>query len=277
MAATFTITDDVRDVLSRSTITADRVVLPPGQLDRKLYERVNKALEGAGGKWNRSAKAHVFTRDPREALGMVAAQGVVTNVKQALQSFYTPDDLAEKLVLTAGLRNTTISDVAASVPLVLEPSIGAGAIALAAIRATLGRMFIDGYDIDKVAIGQARSALEAEFQKRCASGRWSVVEQDFLTVTPPSEPRYDYVLMNPPFTKGQDMAHVLHAWKFLKPGGTLAAITSPGWKHRVQKSAVAFREFIERHKEHVEDLPEGAFKASGTGIATVLVVLSKPE
>ena len=45
---TFKISDAVRDVLARSVITATSVRLPPGQLNRKLYEQVNKTLEGAG-------------------------------------------------------------------------------------------------------------------------------------------------------------------------------------------------------------------------------------
>ena len=44
---TFKISDEVRDVLARSTITATTVTLPPGQLERKLYEAVNKALAAA--------------------------------------------------------------------------------------------------------------------------------------------------------------------------------------------------------------------------------------
>ncbi len=31
-----------------------------GQLDRKLYERTNKVLDAAGGRWNRKTKGHLF-------------------------------------------------------------------------------------------------------------------------------------------------------------------------------------------------------------------------
>jgi hypothetical protein len=61
--STFKISDEVRDVLARSTITATSVKLPDGQLERKLYEAVNKALEGAGGRWDRKSKTHLFDRD----------------------------------------------------------------------------------------------------------------------------------------------------------------------------------------------------------------------
>jgi hypothetical protein len=43
-------------VLARCETNDNTLYLPFGQLDRKLYVAVNKALEAIGGKWNRSAK-----------------------------------------------------------------------------------------------------------------------------------------------------------------------------------------------------------------------------
>jgi hypothetical protein len=43
----FKVSDEVREVLARSTITPTSVKLPDGQLERKLYESVNKVLAGA--------------------------------------------------------------------------------------------------------------------------------------------------------------------------------------------------------------------------------------
>jgi N12 class adenine-specific DNA methylase len=62
-------TDAVRDVLEQGWVMTDRVFLPD-DLDRKLYQQVNKALESAGGVWNRKAKAHLFSGDPRPFLGV---------------------------------------------------------------------------------------------------------------------------------------------------------------------------------------------------------------
>ncbi len=50
--------DDVLAVLSRAETNGNALVLI-GQLDRLMYERTNKVLEAAGGKWNRKAKAHM--------------------------------------------------------------------------------------------------------------------------------------------------------------------------------------------------------------------------
>jgi len=65
---TVKIDDDVREVLLRCTMTATSVTLPPGQLERALYTRVDKVLKAAGGAWNRKAGAHMFTVDPRQVL-----------------------------------------------------------------------------------------------------------------------------------------------------------------------------------------------------------------
>jgi hypothetical protein len=62
-------TPEVRAILARSTIEDDALTLPEA-LNRKLYERVNKALESAGGRWDRASGTHLFASDPRAALGL---------------------------------------------------------------------------------------------------------------------------------------------------------------------------------------------------------------
>lgn len=252
--ATFKISDDVRDVLARSTITATTVALPDGQLERKLYEQVNKALEGAGGKWNRGKRVHVFERDPREALGLAVTTGEAVNGRTARQAFYTPRALAERVAkhanLTPGMR-------------VLEPSIGEGALVAAAV-AECPRLSVTGYDTDEVVI------------IKVATAEWragvKLVCTDFLTVAP--EPTYDAVLMNPPFTGGADMAHVTHAWKFIKPGGRLVAITALSWRYARTKAAIAFRALLDATPHEVEDIEAGTFEH--TAIPTLLLVMRKP-
>ena len=66
------LTPEVKAVLQRAVITDNSLVLPD-QLDRKLYEKVNKAIESAGGVWSRKDKAHLFAGDPRSYLGLSPA------------------------------------------------------------------------------------------------------------------------------------------------------------------------------------------------------------
>ena len=97
------------------------------------------------------------------------------------------------------------------------------------------------------------------------------VTADFLTVEP--EPVYDRVVMNPPFIKQSDIKHVLHAHKFLKSDGLLVAVMSAGVEFRTDARTTAFKNFLEERGGHIEQLPENSFKASGTGVRTVIAVI----
>jgi len=103
---------------------------------------------------------------------------------------------------------------------------------------------------------------------------------DFLELRP-GQFLYDLVLMNPPFENRQDAAHVMHAYNFLKPGGRLVAVMSPGPFSDSRKAGQAFRGWFEnlamRGLTYSEDLPAGSFKASGTGVSTLLITIDKPE
>jgi hypothetical protein len=89
------------------------------QLDRKTYVSVNEALEAAGGKWDRKAKAHIFPMSAKEAIDDLIDNGGWTDAKKELQFFETPPELAARVIdearIIPGMR-------------VLEPSAGAGAL-----------------------------------------------------------------------------------------------------------------------------------------------------
>lgn len=55
-----TMEDEAWEVLRDSTIDFHLLFLPPVQIDRQLYRVVNKLIEKAGGKWDRTLRAHVF-------------------------------------------------------------------------------------------------------------------------------------------------------------------------------------------------------------------------
>jgi SAM-dependent methyltransferase len=282
---TFKISDEVRDVLARSTVTATSVTLPPGQLDRKLYEAVNKALVGAGGKWDRKAGAHVFVRDPREVLGLAVETGKAVNVKTTLQAFYTPESLAERVVRAVGIAEDervvqARAGRAFGRPLALEPSVGDGALAVALIKAAGGHVFLTSCDIDPVATAAAKPRIVAAYReaKQSAELAASVATQvhthDFLKTSLKDSVAFDYVVMNPPFKGGADIKHVSHAYNLLAPGGTLVAIMWPAWQTATTKAAVAFRELVaSAASSDVEDIEAGTFK--DTPVRTVMLTLRK--
>ena len=242
----------VLEVLDRAETDGPRLVLV-GALDRKLYLDTAKVLEAAGGKWNRRERAHLFNGNAADAIEQVILTGEATSAKQQFGYFPTPTPIVEQLIdlarIEPGMR-------------VLEPSAGRGAIALAAARA--------GAVVDCVEIQpEHANALTAHREPNV-----TVLVEDFLTTQP--QPAYDRVVMNPPFAKGADIAHVKHAWNALKPGGRLVAVMSAGVTFRQTQSAVAFRSRLEALGGELLPLPEGAFKESGTGVNTVIAVLPRP-
>lgn len=244
-----TATPEILDVIARSEITEDGLTLT-GELDRKQYEDVNRFLATAGAKWNKSKKRHVFqTQASREKLLELLETGKLLDEKTHFQAFYTPSDIAQELVDLAGIESGMSC---------LEPSAGAGAIALAAKEA--------GAAVECV-------EMNAEAITSLASLGFAPVAADFLTLDP--TPAYDRVLMNPPFSKDQDIAHVRHAFEFLKPAGKLYAIMSPGFTNGSSTARVAFKSFVEQHGRIIKEMDAGAFKESGTMVRTIIVELEK--
>lgn len=241
------ISEDVLKVLDAATLEGAKVFLT-GALDRKLYTETNKVLEAAGGKWNRSAKAHVFDGDAADALERIILTGEYSRTKQDFGQFDTPHVLAENVV--------DLADVQAGMS-VLEPSAGVGRIAAAARQVG---SFVTCWEIDE------------KRAEKLADVAHSLNVGDFLAAEPVSA--YDRVVMNPPFAKQDDIRHVLHALRFLKPGGRLVAIMSAGVMFRENKLSSEFRDLVEQSSGSIERLPEGAFKASGTSVNTCIVTIN---
>lgn len=250
------VSNDVLAVLDRATCEGNALsLLSVGTLDRKLYADTDKALQAAGGKWNRKAKAHLFEGDAAAAIEPIILTGEIVSVKQELQQFYTPADLAARVIALADIQPGMR---------VLEPSAGRGALALPAVQAGAR---VDAYDIDRGNLDFLMDALPAT----------SGTGFDFLRADPEVDGGYDRVVMNPPFTRDQDVKHVLHALRFVKPGGRLVAIMSAGITFRTTGLAPGFRARVAGMSGTIELLPEGSFKASGTGVNTCLVVIDVTE
>ena len=98
-----------------------------------------------------------------------------------------------------------------------------------------------------------------------------VYQKDFLEVTTFA----DKIIMNPPFSKQQDVKHILHAWGCLKDGGILVSIVSESPFFRENSLSKSFREWIDENKVEVYNLDSGAFKESGTMVKTRMIVAHK--
>ena len=240
------VSEDVLRVLDAAEIAGSQVRLV-GTLDRKLYERVNKGLEAAGGKWSRKERAHVFDEAPGDVIDRTILTGEVV-APQDFGFFETPEMLADEAIAEAALEPHHI---------VLEPSAGTGRIARPASR-------IAQVDCVEFQPKNARKLFEGKFARKITVG-------DFLSIPPARE--YDRVLMNPPFGRQDDIRHVLHALKFVKPGGLLVGIMSAGVRFRSNRMSVEFRDRVVSCGGRFKDIPDGAFKESGTMVSTTLVII----
>lgn len=190
--------------------------------------------------------------DAAELVRLAKETGEITDPKAA--EFYgTPRALAQLLVERADLDFFSR---------ILEPSAGHGAIALAARDSKPSAHIV------------CVEALEASAEK-LRSLNFDVTRGDFLKITPEGLNTFTHVLLNPPFSRRQDVQHVRHAFTFLEPGGVLVAIMSSGVKHRDDKLGREFREFVEANQGEVWDNPPNSFAESGTGVNTVMVRIRK--
>lgn len=220
--------------------------LTGGQLDRKLYEAVNKGLDALGGKWNRGKGGHVFTTDPRQQIAAMLDTGMVKVERAGF--FRTPREVVEQML---DMLERTVGEK------VLEPSAGDGAIC----------------DVLKAHNFHEIIAIEKnEARRTLLKGKGYTVSNctDFLAFTE----KFPCIVMNPPFEQLQDVDHVMHAYDLLTLGGELVSVMAESAFFRDDAKCVKFRELLDIHG-YSERLNDGAFKESGTMVKTRLVYLSK--
>ena len=199
-----------------------------------------RSINGASGR--RLAKVR-----PRfERLADRHTNGAAPVAVAAFNLFPTPQAIAAKL---AGVLNP------AAGARILEPSAGTGRL------------------LDAVALYNPGEVVAVEIAPECAGVLFgqarpgvTLRQRDFLACNPEDLGAFDGVLMNPPFHMRADVAHILHAVRFLRPGGKLAAICMDG---RARRSAFSGPGWT------WEDLPAGSFRETGTNTATAIVTFTK--
>jgi hypothetical protein len=147
---------------------------------------------------------------------------------------------------------------------VLEPSAGKGSLA-DGIREACPSAAVTCVE----PVGALRQILRLKGHELMDAGDF--LEVDWLA-------GFDRVAMNPPFEHGQDIEHVRHAFRMLKPGGRLVAIMSEGTFFRTDGKASEFRDWFDEVGGEAEELPDGLFLESDrpTGVRTRIVVINKP-
>lgn len=235
----------VTDAPRKDPPRAERVepVTPPEPTTRALAMPDELPDDGNNGRyvstWQKPADD-----DPFVAMREALRSGV--QVVSAPDLFPTPADLAARVVDLADIRPGDR---------VLEPSAGLGNL-IAALPLS-DPLQVVGVEINFSLAEQLRKRF-LPLDIRCS---------DFLSCNGDLG-TFDRIVMNPPFSGGEDIKHILHARKFLRPGGRLVALCANGPRQRDKLQPIA-REWI--------DLPPGSFAASGTNVNAAIVVLDPPE
>ena len=165
--------------------------------------------------------------------------------------FPTPAPLAARMVELAELEANQE---------VLEPSAGTGNICKAILDAGAKVFAVE----QNYTLSEYLSKLITPAAERAAGICKNVLQGDFLEQKG-NLGTFDRIVMNPPFENRGDIKHILHARRMLKPGGKLVAICANGPRQREELEPLA---------DTWEELPEGTFKQSGTGINTVLLTMT---
>lgn len=237
------------DSIKRMVVVGNRMDLPKTALPN--YLELKRVLIAAGGKYKKNG--FDFTTDA-QAIKDRLIGGEKINDKKKYQQFFTPHALAVQLHEMAEVEDHHT---------ILEPSAGQAAIANVVYDAGGGSNCVI-VELDPVNIAWLRT------------DGWDPIEGDFLKLHKEDIGAFDRIIANPPFTKNQDVDHILHMYKFLEPGGVLVSLSSTSWRQGTQKKQVAFREWLQSVDAEITEVPTGAFKESGTNVATVIIKVTKP-
>jgi len=162
------------------------------------------------------------------------------------EATYTPDWLARDMVALADVRGQSV----------LEPSAGRGALVQAAQVA----------DADFITAIELNSDNFVELSKLARDDTFCF-RRDFLLHKPDSlrSDGFDRVIMNPPLKDPTD--HVLHAMKFVAPGGRLVALL-----HSHAAKAMTFAQGVREYR-----IADGTFMIEGREVDASIIVWDAPH
>jgi hypothetical protein len=103
---------------------------------------------------------------------------------------------------------------------------------------------------------------------------WGIDFSEFVKQNP--NLRFDRIIMNPPFEKGQDIDFVLKAYELLEPNGILVALMSEGSFYRSYKRDKAFQEWVSQMEANnaavLSEPIRGAFSTAQSFVQTGVTV-----
>lgn len=221
------------------------------------------------GHWSEAHQGFVFIKEISTSMIKEAIRKANNKIplsreqieREKLQAYFTPIDVVKKMQEYAHISENDI---------VLDPSAGIGNL-------------VNGLSISKERIYLIEPNPEfCNFLKR--NGYIHVIQSTFEEAIEKGQVpnNISKILMNPPFSKQNDLKHISLAYKLLAPGGTLISIVGKNSvleRDSSGKESKIFQEFYhicQNSKSHqLIELPEGTFEKSGTICDTYMITLEK--
>jgi len=211
------------------------------KISQKDYKEIATKITKIGGVYNKNRFDFEFS--PKRLWDMVLV-GNNVNIFQEFQYFPTPIELVLKMIDLCNLTPDMY---------VCEPSAGRGHIA-EKIKA-----ITDNVDVCE---------FMPENREILTKKGFNIVANDFLKYIP--ETRYDCIIANPPFSKGQDIKHVKHMLKCVKNNGIVVSIIS---ESSYQKN----ESFFQKQNAYVSEKIDNAFTDENTGVSVRIVKLTNQQ
>ncbi|THD47197.1 DUF4942 domain-containing protein [Enterobacteriaceae bacterium ML5] len=208
--------------------------------DKHVLGAVRDVLRAIGGAQltnEKGAEWWEFEYDPRPVVDHIVTSGLIPDQKSH-QFYPTPQSLAERCVELADIQPGNIC---------LEPSAGQGGIAdyMPALRTVCIEI----------------SPLHCKILE---SKGFKTIKADFLQWVAPTTPKFDRIVMNPPFSEGRAQAHILAASECLKTEGRMVAVLPAGMRGKDVLSG-----FNLEWSEIIDN------EFSGTSISVVILTATK--
>ncbi len=242
--------ESLKKDLQSLKVEGNKVYLPTDELQN--YAILKKTLVKACGKYKRNSFEFPY---PARPIIDSLLSGEVVDFKKEFQFFATPSDLAEEMM----------NNIIGWPEKVLEPSAGHGNL-------------IDAYR--KIRPNSQITAIElSSLNYNILKDKYDNIDEvdlihsDFMEWE--TDEKFDLIIANPPFSKDQDIEHVMKMYDLLDKGGRIVTIMSPGFTFKKRGKAKIFKEFLETQEGIWNENESKSFQSSGTNVQTITVVIDK--
>lgn len=255
------------EILKQCKVENEVIYLPEIQLSRELYVKVKKALSSINYNWV-GGKTQGFVN--KKGNGIDLFNKVINeenlNIKKDYQFFETPENIVNKLI--------ELAEINENVKTILEPSAGRGSIVKGIFNNIEHYVNIDMCEL----MDENWDYLNEFVSKELKNGNILInllLEKDFLNFPVRIQNEYDRVIANPPFSKNQDITHVIKMYEHLNKKGILVSVMSKHFLNSEDPKSKLFKEFLSDKNVEIINLSAGEFKESGTNIETIIIKIKK--